>query len=142
PPRNGAGKKLSGGGREPPSLVPSDGVSTVCRPMIVVLTLVVLLAGGTALALWLSRRLADHGSQTAQALDQLLAARNTEGDGRLQAITGTMDRRLGELDTKVDRRLEHAAKQTNAIHRQLGEVGQATVQMAEQAKEVSQLQQN
>ena len=109
--------------------------------MVVVLTLVVLIAGGGALALWLSRRLTDHGAQTAHVLDQLLAARNTEVDGRLQAITATMDRRLGELDTKVDRRLEHAAKQTNAIHRQLGEVGQATLQMAEQAKELSQLQQ-
>jgi DNA recombination protein RmuC len=110
--------------------------------MIAVLTLVVLLAlGGAALAVWLSRRLADHGAQTARVLDQLLATRNTDVDGRLQAITATMDRRLGELDTKVDRRLEHAAKQTNAIHRQLGEVGQATVQMAEQAKELGQLQQ-
>ena len=109
--------------------------------MIVVLTLVLLLAGGGALALWLSRRLGEQSAQTAHVLDQLLATRNTEVDGRLQAITATMDRRLGELDTKVDRRLEHAAKQTNAIHRQLGEVGQATVQMAEQAKELSQLQQ-
>ena len=73
-------------------------------------------------------------------LDELLAVRNREVDGRLEAITATMDRRLGELDTKVDRRLEHAAKQTNAIHKQLGEVGQATVQMAEQAKGLSELQ--
>src|SRR5215212_3034968 len=109
--------------------------------MIVVLTLVLLLAGGGALALWLSRRMAEQSTQTAQVLDQLLGVRNTEVDSRLQAITATMDRRLGELDTKVDRRLEHAAKQTNAIHRQLGEVGQATVQMAEQAKELGQLQQ-
>ena len=109
--------------------------------MVVVLTLVLLLAGGGALALWLSRRLADQSARTAQVLDQLMGTRNTEVDGRLQAITATMDRRLGELDTKVDRRLEQAAKQTNAIHRQLGEVGQATVQMAEQAKELSQLQQ-
>ena len=36
--------------------------------------------------------------------------------------------------------MEHAAKQTNAIHKQLGEVGQATVQMAEQAKGLSELQ--
>jgi DNA recombination protein RmuC len=109
--------------------------------MIVAVTLVLLLAGCGALALWLGRRLADQSAQTAQVLDQLMATRNTEVDGRLQAITATMDRRLGELDTKVDRRLEHAAKQTNAIHRQLGEVGQATSQMAEQAKELSQLQQ-
>jgi DNA recombination protein RmuC len=109
--------------------------------MVVALILVVLLAGGAALAVWLSRRLAAQSTTTAHALDQLLAVRNREVDGRLEAITATMDRRLGELDTKVDRRLEHASRQTNEIHRQLGEVGQATSQMAEQAKELSQLQQ-
>jgi DNA recombination protein RmuC len=109
--------------------------------MVVALTTVVLLAGGAALALWLSRRLAAQSTDTTRALDQLLAVRNREVDGRLEAITATMDRRLGELDTKVDRRLEHASKQTNEIHRRLGEVGQATSQMAEQAKELSQLQQ-
>jgi DNA recombination protein RmuC len=106
-----------------------------------VATILVLLAGGAGLALWLSRRLSAHGAETARALDQLLAVRNTGVDGRLEAITATMDRRLGELDSKVDRRLEHAVEQTNAIHKQLGEVGQATLQMAEQAKELSQLQQ-
>src|SRR5207302_9874727 len=72
---------------------------------------------------------------------RLLSTRNTEMDGRLQAITATMDRRLAELDTKVDRRLEHATKQTNAIHKQLGDVGRATEQLAEQAKGLGQLQQ-
>ena len=109
--------------------------------MTLVATLIVLLVGGGALAAWLARRLGDHGAQTTRMLDQLLATRNSEVDGRLQAITATMDRRLGELDSKVDRRLEHAAKQTNAIHKQLGEVGQATAQMADQARELSQLQQ-
>jgi DNA recombination protein RmuC len=109
--------------------------------MTLVATLLVLLAGGGALALWLSRRLGAHGAETVRVLDQLLVVRNTEVDGRLEAITATMDRRLGELDSKVDRRLEHAVEQTNAIHKQLGEVGQATLQMAEQAKELSQLQQ-
>ena len=98
--------------------------------MTILATILVLLIGGSALAVWLSR-----------VLDRLLSHRNAEVDGRLEAITETMDRRLGELDTKVDRRLEHASKQTNAIHKQLGEVGQATMQMAEQAKELSQLQQ-
>jgi DNA recombination protein RmuC len=109
--------------------------------MTLVATLIVLLVGGGALAAWLARRLGDHGAQTTRMLDQLLATRNSEVDGRLHAITATMDRRLGELDSKVDRRLEHAAKQTNAIHKQLGEVGQATAQMADQARELSQLQQ-
>jgi DNA recombination protein RmuC len=98
--------------------------------MTMLATILVLVLGGAALAVWLSR-----------ILDRQLAARNSDVDGRLEAITATMDRRLGELDSKVDRRLEHASQQTNAIHRQLGEVGRATLQMAEQAKELSQLQQ-
>ena len=98
--------------------------------MTLVATLLVLLAVGGALAVWLGR-----------LFERLLSARNAEVDGRLEGITATMDRRLGELDTKVDRRLEHASEQTNAIHKQLGEVGQATTQLAEHAKDLGQLQQ-
>ena len=92
--------------------------------------ILVLAAGGAALVVWLSR-----------VLDRLLGTRNAEMDQRLQAMTSTMDRRLGELDTKVDRRMEHASKQTNAIHKQLGDVGRATTLLAEHAKELGQLQQ-
>jgi DNA recombination protein RmuC len=92
--------------------------------------ILVVAAGGAALAVWLSR-----------VLDRLLASRNAEVDGHLQAMTATMDRRLGELDTKVDRRLEHATKQTNALYKQLGAVGQATERLAEQAKGLGELQQ-
>jgi len=98
--------------------------------MTVLATVLVLLAGGSVLAVWLSR-----------ILDRLLATRNTEMDGRLQAMTATMDRRLGEFDTKVDRRLQDATKQTNALYKQLGAVGQATEQLAEQAKGLGELQQ-
>ena len=90
----------------------------------------VLVVGGGTLAVWLSR-----------ILDRLLATRNAEVDGHLQAMTSTMDRRLGELDTKVDRRLEDASKQTNALYKQLGAVGQATAHLAEQAKGLGELQQ-
>ncbi len=98
--------------------------------MTALLVLLVVVAGGAALAAWLPR-----------ALDRLLSVRNAEMDGRLRTMNETVDRRLGELDTKVDRRLEHASKQTNAIHRQLGAVGQATEQLAEQAKGLGELQQ-
>ena len=37
--------------------------------------------------------------------------------------------------------MEHASQQTNAIHKQLGDVGRATAQLAEQAKDLGQLQQ-
>src|ERR687887_2015911 len=102
----------------------------------IVFALLVLGAIG-ALAVWLTRAL-DGFRQNA---DAGLAERNAEVERRLQGITETMDRRLGELDTKVDRRLEHASKQTNAIHKQLGDVGRATTLLAEQAKELGQLQQ-
>jgi DNA recombination protein RmuC len=98
--------------------------------MTLLATVLVLVAGGGALAVWLSR-----------VLERTLAARNTEVDGRLQAMTATMDRRLGEFDTKVDRRLEVATKQTNALYQRLGAVGQATEQLAEQAKGLGELQQ-
>jgi len=101
--------------------------------MTLVATMLILVAGGAVLAFWLARIF--------DRQDGRLASRNAEVDTRLEAITATMDRRLGELDTKVDRRLEHATQQTQAIHKQLGEVGQATAQLAEQAKGLGQLQQ-
>jgi DNA recombination protein RmuC len=110
--------------------MPSDAASTVRRLMTLLATVLILVAGGAALAVWLSR-----------VLERLLATRNNEMDGRMQAMTATMDRRLGELDTKVDRRLEDATKQTNALYKQLGAVGQATAQLAEQAKGLGELQQ-
>ena len=48
--------------------------------MTLVATLLVLFAGGIGLALWLSRRLGTHGTETVRVLDQLLAVRNTEVD--------------------------------------------------------------
>ena len=108
----------------------SEAVSKVRRLMTALLVLLVVVVGGAALVAWLPR-----------ALDRLLSARNAEMDVRLRTMNETVDRRLGELDTKVDRRLEHASKQTNAIHRQLGAVGQATEQLAEQAKGLGELQQ-
>ena len=52
-----------------------------------------------------------------------------------------MDRRLGELDTKVDRRLENASQTTNKIHEKLGKVDEATTQMLERAKDLARLEQ-
>src|SRR5438552_4964387 len=99
--------------------------------------MLLVLAGGAALAIWLTRALQAFRADS----DATLASRNAEVGRQLEGNTATMDRRLGELDTKVDRRLEHASKQTNAIHRQLGAVGQATEQLAEQAKGLGELQQ-
>src|SRR5213082_387076 len=105
--------------------------------MLAIATLLLVLAGAGALAVWLTRALQVFKADS----DATLAARNAEVGRQLEGITATMDRRLGELDTKVDRRMEHASKQTNAIHRQLGDVGRATTLLAEHAKELGQLQQ-
>src|ERR687886_1950921 len=102
----------------------------------IVLTLVVVAAFG-GFAVWLTRTLQAFRLQTEGGLD----ARNADVERRLQGLTETVDRRLGLLDEKVDRRLEHASKQTNAIHEKLGDVGRATTALAEHAKELGQLQQ-
>jgi DNA recombination protein RmuC len=70
-----------------------------------------------------------------------LAERNAEVDLRLRGIVETMDRRLAELDTKVDRRLESASQTTSRIHERLGKVDEATSQMLERAKELGRLEQ-
>jgi len=96
-----------------------------------------LLVAIAALGAWLARALGSLKADSASGLE----TRNAEVDRRLQGVIETMDRRLSQLDTKVDRRLEHASEQTNAIHKQLGDVGRATSQLAEQAKDLGQLQQ-
>jgi DNA recombination protein RmuC len=70
-----------------------------------------------------------------------LSERNAEVDRHLLGVTETMDRRLGELDTKVDRRLESASQTTNKIHERLGKVDEATTQMLERAKDLARLEQ-
>jgi DNA recombination protein RmuC len=100
----------------------------------VVLLVVAALSGGFV---WLSRVLrelrADWSSQ--------LSDRNAEVDRHLLGVTETMDRRLAELDTKVDRRLETASHTTNKIHERLGKVDEATTQMLERAKDLARLEQ-
>src|SRR5919198_2957080 len=105
--------------------------------MLLAASIALLLLGFAVLAAWLSRSLASLRVDSSAQLE----TRNAEVDRRLQGVIETMDRRLGELDTKVDRRLEQASKQTNAIHKQLGDVGRATAQLAEQARDLGQLQQ-
>jgi DNA recombination protein RmuC len=105
--------------------------------VLILLLAAVLLGAATALARLLRRELAGLGAATRDQLEQ----RNADVDRRLHGVIETMDRRLAELDTKVDRRLETAAKQTSEIHERLGRVGETTARLAEQAKELTQLQQ-
>jgi DNA recombination protein RmuC len=105
--------------------------------MLMAAALLVLVLVLTGVAVWLVRAFASMRADSSRQLE----FRNAEVDRRLQGLTEAVDRRLADLDTKVDRRLEHASEQTNAIHRQLGDVGRATAQLAEQAKDLGQLQQ-
>jgi DNA recombination protein RmuC len=102
------------------------------------IVLILLLGAGLAAGMaWLARVLRDLRSDWSSQL----AERTAEVDRHLLGVTETMDRRLGELDTKVDRRLESASQTTNKIHERLGKVDEATTQMLERAKDLARLEQ-
>src|SRR6266576_1807363 len=61
--------------------------------MLAIAILLLVLAGGGALAVWLTRALQVFKADS----DAALAARNAEVGRQLEGITATMDRRLGEL---------------------------------------------
>ena len=103
----------------------------------VILIALILLLLAAACALWLPRFFAAFQAQAAAQLTE----RNAEVDRRLQSMVETMDRRFGELDTKVDRRLESASQTTLKIHERLGKVDEATTQMLERAKDLARLEQ-
>jgi DNA recombination protein RmuC len=105
--------------------------------MLTAASILIVLVALAGLAAWLARSFSSLRVDSASQFE----SRNGAVERRLQGVIETMDRRLGELDTKVDRRLEHASQQTNAIHKQLGDVGRATANLAEQAKGLGQLQQ-
>jgi DNA recombination protein RmuC len=67
--------------------------------------------------------------------------RDLDLDKRLQALVETLDRRLGDLDTKVDGRLRSASETTNRIHERLGKLGEATAQMNDRVKDLAKLEQ-
>jgi DNA recombination protein RmuC len=102
------------------------------------IVLILLLGAGFAAGMaWLARVLRELRSDWSSQL----ADRTAEVDRHLLGVTETMDRRLGELDTKVDRRLESASQTTNKIHERLGKVDEATTQMLERAKDLARLEQ-
>src|SRR5437588_1867550 len=76
-----------------------------------------------------------------RAISVALRSTGSDVDRRLADVVATIDRRLGDLDTKVDRRLESASQTTQKIHERLGEVGNATNQMLERAKDLARLEQ-
>jgi DNA recombination protein RmuC len=102
----------------------------------VILIAVLLLAALAACAWWLPRLFASFHAESSKQLTE----RNAEVDRHLRGVIETMDRRLSDLDRKVDSRLESASKTTTEIHERLGKVDQATAQMLEQAKGLSRLE--
>jgi DNA recombination protein RmuC len=60
---------------------------------------------------------------------------------RLRELDDRLDRRLHELDVKVDGRLKDATQTTERIHERLGEVGNATKEMLDRAKDLARLEQ-
>src|SRR5689334_1031180 len=96
-----------------------------------------VLAGGLA---WLARVLRSELGVLRSESSAQLAERNADVDLRLRGVIETMDRRLAELDTKVDRRLARAEDTATRIHDRLGKAGEATAQMLERVKDLSRLE--
>jgi DNA recombination protein RmuC len=105
--------------------------------MTLVATLLVLLAGGMALALWLSRR---------------LGAQNAEASRVLGDVADGIDRRVAALETRVDRRLEgldgrllstqqSAGKTATDIVERLGKLDGTAAQMLARANDLARLEQ-
>jgi len=98
-------------------------------PYLLIGLLVLVVAGAAALVAVLTWRKGQSGE------------RERDLDRRLQALVETLDRRLGDLDTKVDSRLQTASETSNRIHERLGKLGEATVQMNERVKDLARLEQ-
>jgi DNA recombination protein RmuC len=105
--------------------------------MTFVATLLVLLAGGVALALWLGRRLGAHGAEASRVLG---------------GVAEGIDRRFAELETRVDRRLEgldgrllstqqSAGKTATEIVERLGKLDGTAAQMLARANDLARLEQ-
>jgi DNA recombination protein RmuC len=105
--------------------------------MTVVATLIVLLAGGAALALWLGRRLGAHGAETSRVL---------------VGVAEGIERRFADLETRVDRRLEgldgrllstqqSAGKTATEIVERLGKLDGTAAQMLARANDLARLEQ-
>ena len=70
-----------------------------------------------------------------------LASIPTLIEPRLRELDDRLDRRLHALDVKVDGRLRDATETTERLHERLGEVGSATKEMLDRAKDLGRLEQ-
>ena len=94
----------------------------------------VLAIGLVAAAAWLVRTLRN---ELRGELESLRADTRTE----LAERSAELDRRLGGLNETLDRRLEGASSATASISKQLGQLGEATVQMNERVRDLARLEQ-
>ena len=108
--------------------------------LLTVLVVLVLLLLGAGLVVLLRVTRSELGALREQTSVEL-TSRNADVDRRLLGVIETMDRRLGELDSKVDRRLASAGQTATQIHERLGEVTKATAEMIDRAKDLSRLEQ-
>src|SRR5215469_15576298 len=122
--------------------VPSDAVSNLLRPMLGLVAILVLAAGGLIAALVFLPRLlrGELGALREQTATEL-SARNAEVELRLQGMEQTLNTRLTELDTKVDGRLAATTQTATRIHERLGEVTKATETMIARAQDLARLEQ-
>jgi DNA recombination protein RmuC len=109
--------------------------------VVTALILVVLVVAVAAAVVLVPRLLRGELGELREQTASELTARNAEVDRRLLGVIETMDRRLSELDTKVDRRLATAGQTTTQIHERLGEVTKATGEMIDRAKDLGRLEQ-
>ena len=116
--------------------------------MTLLATVLVLIAGGGALAFWLNRRLGVHGVESSR----LLAGAAESIDRRVGDLETKVDRRVAELETKVDRRLEgldgrllstqqSAGKTATEIVEKLGKLDGTAAQMLARANDLARLEQ-
>jgi DNA recombination protein RmuC len=115
----------------------SEAVSKVRRLMTALLVLLVVVVGGVALAGWLRR---------------FLETQKEDSDRGLTGIADAIDRRFGDLESRVDRRLEgldgrllstqqNAGKTANDIVERLGKLDGTAAQMLARANDLARLEQ-
>jgi DNA recombination protein RmuC len=97
---------------------------------------------GTALlTLGLAAAVAIAGTVVVRTIRELIESRLGSVEERLEVRTAEVDRRLEAMTSTMDRRLETATKTSTAIHRQLGQLGQANAEILARANDLKKLEQ-
>ncbi|HEV8248916.1 MAG TPA: DNA recombination protein RmuC [Gaiellaceae bacterium] len=102
--------------------------------MVTTALFVVLAIGLLGAVVWLARALR-------RELRGELEGLRVDTRAELAARSADLDRRLGGLNETLDRRLDSASSATARISTQLGQLGEATVQMNERVRDLARLEQ-